>query len=209
MSKKSCTFEGCQNLHYGKGFCQKHFDSQKPKYTKSPEQRKRDAQREKERMAKDPNYKEARDKQRKLSYRKAREDNLEREQAKEKERASKPKAKFGKGKINAKKRGIDWEITLEDYNSIITNKTECFYACGNPLPERGCGLDRIDNKKGYTLDNVIPCCTFCNLKKGTNLTHIEMTEIVKLLKNMRGVDNIWENCDSIKEVSNKRKICIY
>lgn len=27
------------------------------------------------------------------------------------------------------------------------------------------GLDRIDTKKGYTLDNVVPCCKICNRAK--------------------------------------------
>jgi hypothetical protein len=27
------------------------------------------------------------------------------------------------------------------------------------------GLDRIDSSKGYTEDNVVPCCTSCNLMK--------------------------------------------
>lgn len=29
------------------------------------------------------------------------------------------------------------------------------------------GLDRVDNTKGHTLDNVVPCCFICNRMKGT------------------------------------------
>lgn len=28
------------------------------------------------------------------------------------------------------------------------------------------GLDRVDNTKGYILDNVVPCCKYCNSAKG-------------------------------------------
>lgn len=27
------------------------------------------------------------------------------------------------------------------------------------------GIDRIDSKKGYTIDNVVPCCKYCNSAK--------------------------------------------
>lgn len=39
------------------------------------------------------------------------------------------------------------------------------------------GLDRIDNTKGYTLDNVVPCCLHCNQAK-SNLTKKEFLEHV-------------------------------
>lgn len=29
------------------------------------------------------------------------------------------------------------------------------------------GLDRIDNAKGHTHDNIVPCCSTCNMMKGT------------------------------------------
>jgi hypothetical protein len=28
------------------------------------------------------------------------------------------------------------------------------------------GIDRIDNSQGYIIDNVVPCCTKCNIAKG-------------------------------------------
>ena len=27
------------------------------------------------------------------------------------------------------------------------------------------GSDRVDNSKGYTMENSVPCCKFCNLGK--------------------------------------------
>lgn len=28
-----------------------------------------------------------------------------------------------------------------------------------------CGVDRVDSSKGYTIDNVVPCCDICNRMK--------------------------------------------
>lgn len=46
------------------------------------------------------------------------------------------------------------------------------------------GLDRIDSKKGYTLENILPCCTRCNIIKHTAsidefFSHIERILTVK------------------------------
>ena len=29
------------------------------------------------------------------------------------------------------------------------------------------GIDRMDNDLGYTTENTVPCCTTCNMLKGT------------------------------------------
>ena len=34
------------------------------------------------------------------------------------------------------------------------------------------GIDRIDNNKGYTMDNVVPCCEICNNAK-KNLSKVK------------------------------------
>lgn len=31
------------------------------------------------------------------------------------------------------------------------------------------GIDRVDNFKGYTLENSVPCCTICNRAKSNML----------------------------------------
>lgn len=46
------------------------------------------------------------------------------------------------------------------------------------------GLDRLDNTKGYTKDNVAPCCTVCNSAKGT-LTVTEFSEWVERIYETR------------------------
>jgi flagellar biosynthesis GTPase FlhF len=53
-------------------------------------------------------------------------------------------------------------ITLEEFKKIISNP--CVY-CGENKNRRG--IDRIDNSKGYTVENSAPCCKVCNYMKRT------------------------------------------
>jgi hypothetical protein len=64
-------------------------------------------------------------------------------------------------------------ITHENTQDII--RQNCYY-CGLPAPiGRQNGVDRIDSGRGYTLDNVLPCCSECNSGKGchTMNSHID------------------------------------
>ena len=49
----------------------------------------------------------------------------------------------------------------------------CYY-CNLELNETGIGLDRLDNKNGYNIDNVVPCCGPCNYTRGNRFTVKEM-----------------------------------
>jgi hypothetical protein len=75
-------------------------------------------------------------------------------------------------KSEAKSRGIDFDITFEEYVNL--NSSLCFY-CGGLLPEAGYGLDRINNNIGYVSGNCRPCCIICNRAKST-LTENEFKE---------------------------------
>jgi hypothetical protein len=80
-----------------------------------------------------------------------------------------------KYKYEAKKRGLKWDLTEEQFKGLT--QQNCYY-CG-AKPNQSCfsthnwlngeyiynGLDRIDNTKGYTIDNVVPCCRQCNQAK--------------------------------------------
>jgi hypothetical protein len=60
-------------------------------------------------------------------------------------------------------RGKSFDLTLSQYWDI-KNKP-CHY-CGNTNNN---GIDRLDNSKGYTLKNSVPCCNTCNMMKNTML----------------------------------------
>lgn len=63
--------------------------------------------------------------------------------------------------INAKRRGLDFNITYNDYLDMLCNN--CNY-CGS---NHGDSIDRIYSTKGYTKDNVQLVCSKCNMMKYT------------------------------------------
>ena len=76
-------------------------------------------------------------------------------------------------KRHAKDRNFCWELDYDTVKNLIMSP--CFY-CGaeksNHKVTKNCkegfdhnGIDRIDSSKGYTPDNVVPCCKICNKAK--------------------------------------------
>ena len=71
------------------------------------------------------------------------------------------------------KKGVVFEISKDVFHKLITQ--ECFYCGSPPMKYRNrsrkkmeCvrnGIDRLDNTKGYTEDNVVSCCKHCNKAK--------------------------------------------
>ena len=84
-----------------------------------------------------------------------------------------PSKRFCWSKYRARKRGIPFELTKEQYMELI--QLPCFY-CDNELgsvqDSAGFGLDRLSNDKtiGYVVENVVPCCRQCNVLKNTLFT---------------------------------------
>lgn len=79
-------------------------------------------------------------------------------------------------KKNAVKTGRVFKLTVEQCELLFQGN--CYY-CGES-PNRTFinrrtkdsytynGIDRVNNSQGYVLDNVVSCCTTCNLKKGSS-----------------------------------------
>lgn len=93
-------------------------------------------------------------------------------------------------KCDAKRRNLELDLTLEEYAKLIEPNI-CYYNCGNPLSPTCSGLDRLNNYKGYTVTNVIPCCRNCNVMRNNVLTSEETAEVVKLLQKLRKTEDIW------------------
>ena len=82
---------------------------------------------------------------------------------------------FTSYKRGAMRRSYIFELTKEEFKNLTSSN--CFY-CGIP-PERVhigkgsyspyvCnGVDRVDNSKGYIIENCVPCCKNCNIAKST------------------------------------------
>jgi hypothetical protein len=62
---------------------------------------------------------------------------------------------------NAKRRGIEYDLDPLLFEDLSTDR--CFYCHADPEPFNG--VDRVDNTKGYTENNVVSCCKTCNLAK--------------------------------------------
>lgn len=73
----------------------------------------------------------------------------------------------------AHERGLPWLISPTVFAQL--SEFHCSY-CGEPTGS-GSGLDRIDNAKGYEIDNVLPCCGLCNLTRGSRLSVDEMRAV--------------------------------
>ncbi len=99
----------------------------------------------------------------------------------------------------AKDKGLPWELSDED--AFILFHGNCFY-CGtpplhayrvqgrtgafSPPSSKQNGIDRFNNKEGYTHANAVSCCKICNRAKGT----ISGEEFLKWIKGVRGNNQV-------------------
>ena len=83
-------------------------------------------------------------------------------------------------KKHAKKRKIEFNLTQNDCTAFYN--TNCHY-CGDSL--NGIGIDRVDSSKGYSLGNVVPCCSKCNFMKHVLTTDEFLTHIKKIIEHMK------------------------
>ena len=93
------------------------------------------------------------------------------------------------------KKKQEFSLTLEEFLDIT--RLNCFFCHRPPSnvhrvygkdwaePFIYTGIDRLNNKIGYTMDNVIPCCKICNYGK-RDLT------VEEFIQNCRRVVEVWE-----------------
>lgn len=91
---------------------------------------------------------------------------------------------------NAANRSREFTFTKEEFEQII--QKNCHYCDGIPaqiiqsteksIPYLYNGIDRIDNNKGYTLENSVPCCGTCNILKGRLTYEQFIKQIQKIFK---------------------------
>lgn len=74
-------------------------------------------------------------------------------------------------KRNARNRNLIFSLTQEEARLLMVQP--CFYCAslpnniykGHSVPFIYSGIDRVDNNKGYFLDNCVSCCSMCNHAK--------------------------------------------
>lgn len=93
-------------------------------------------------------------------------------------------------KYAAKRRNIEWSITKIEFRELT--KQNCYYCNTSPMQKLNYsgynsayiynGLDRLDNSKGYIIDNVVPCCGLCNWMKKDNSIKEFLDHIAKIAR---------------------------
>jgi hypothetical protein len=94
-----------------------------------------------------------------------------------------PEWRFSEARRRAKQKGREWNLSLEDYKTLINQP--CRYCEKSLQGDTGIGLDRMDNVEGYSRGNVVPCCGLRNEIKGDHLTYEEVMKLAPTLKLLR------------------------
>ncbi len=89
---------------------------------------------------------------------------------------------FRRLKWRAKKDGKEFTLTTADW--VANQLKDCHY-CGGKLPLKGLAWDRVDSDRGYTPDNVVPCCTICNSMKSNYKVEDFLAQVKKISERMR------------------------
>ncbi len=82
-------------------------------------------------------------------------------------------------RLRDKHKGLKNDLDINWVREFV--KQPCIY-CGDT---EDIGLDRIDNTKGHTKDNVVPCCYICNTTRNTNFTHEEMKILGRTIEEIK------------------------
>jgi len=96
---------------------------------------------------------------------------------------------------NARLRHLSFDLSKEEFKQLTIQN--CFYCGASPSHSTSYkknngqyiynGVDRKDNSKGYTIENSVPACTFCNLtKKNTDFENF-INWIRRVYENTKGV----------------------
>ncbi len=108
----------------------------------------------------------------------------------------------------ALKKNIDFSITEIEYHTITSKSC---YMCGKENTTlHSNGIDRIDNNKGYVIDNIHSCCGECNyMKNNYTMNDIMQKFILIYEKHKNGVfetpTDVCHNHFILKNVNKKTK----
>ena len=101
------------------------------------------------------------------------------------------KGRFSALRGESRRRGLEFSMTFEQYQALWSEFSGCCYCCLAPIAHDGPCLDRLDNSSGYSVENCVLCCGFCNRLRGELLTPSETKEILSFLASSRGSKDVW------------------
>ena len=70
---------------------------------------------------------------------------------------------FATYKRRAEHRNLKFDLSMEEFLNLVSLK--CVYCNEFNEGKQFCGIDRLNNQFGYTLQNCVSCCTMCNFLK--------------------------------------------
>ena len=112
--------------------------------------------------------------------------------------------RYKRDAVRKRRIALSFNITYEQFESLI--KGNCYY-CGE-VPKNvfvwnerdtrsgkiytsSClynGIDRLDNDKGYLIENCVSCCTACNRFKGSKSLAELYDELPRLMKFVKKIE---------------------
>ena len=88
-------------------------------------------------------------------------------------------------KNGAENRNLQFDLQIKD---IIEHFQKPCYYCGDKI--KTVGIDRVDNSIGYTIGNIVPCCTKCNFMKRAYSSNEFVNQCKKVARNIRKTKGI-------------------
>ena len=94
-----------------------------------------------------------------------------------------PKDKWRGYRNGARQQDLAWGLTWEQFMGLW--QLPCHY-CGSEILT--IGLDRVDNDRGYLIENVVPCCPACHRMKRGVSTRSWLRQIRRIERHCRNFD---------------------
>jgi len=98
-------------------------------------------------------------------------------------------------KSNSRRRGVEINISRDEFINWFEKQQKVCYYCSTILVTgkgvrkiNSLTIERLDNSKGYCIDNIVLACTRCNKIKNNDLTESDMLEIGEIIKRRRLID---------------------
>jgi len=94
-------------------------------------------------------------------------------------------------KSSAKRRQVEFNLSKEDFINWLNKQPKTCIYCKRTLSEalkdrnnkfKRLTIDRMDNSRGYEINNIVLSCYKCNAIKSNIFTYLEMLKIGKILQ---------------------------